>query len=134
MREAKPLRTVRSRRLRRDSTEAENRVWNRLRNRALDGFKFVRQEPIGPYTVDFICRGARLIVEIDGGQHADNVSDRERDDWLKRHNYRVLRFWNNDVMSNMDGVLETIVKALHAAAPPHPDRSTVRPFLACGDR
>jgi very-short-patch-repair endonuclease len=76
----------------------------------------------------------RLIVEIDGGQHADNVSDRERDDWLKRHNYRVLRFWNNDVMSNMDGVLETIVKALHAAAPPHPDRFAVRPFLACGER
>ena len=121
LRGAKEVRTERARRLRRDSTNAEIALWHRLRSRQLDSQKFVRQEPIGPYIVDFVCREARLIVELDGGQHVDSERDAIRDKWLTAHNYRVLRFWNNDVLSNLSGVLETIAAAL-AEAPPHPDR------------
>ena len=121
MRKANEAKTKRARRLRRNSTDAENALWYRLRSRALGGHKFVRQEPSGPYTVDLICRERRLVIEVDGGQHADNPCDAVRDKWLVDHNYRVLRFWNNDVLGNMAGVLESIAIAL-VEAPPHPDR------------
>jgi very-short-patch-repair endonuclease len=121
MRGAREVRTERARRLRSDATDAERALWRRLRSRSLDGHKFVRQEPVGPYTVDFICREARLVIEVDGGQHADNWHDVVRDQWLTNHNYRVLRFWNNDVLGNVAGVLETIATAL-ADSPPHPPR------------
>jgi very-short-patch-repair endonuclease len=121
MRESDEVKTTRARRLRRNSTDAENALWYRLRSRGLGGHKFVRQEPIGQYTVDLICRARRLIIEADGGQHAGNPRDAVRDKWLVDHNYQVLRFWNNDVLVNMTGVLETIAIAL-AEAPPHPDR------------
>jgi very-short-patch-repair endonuclease len=121
LRAANEIKTLRARRLRRTATEAETALWYRLRARRLNGYKFVRQEPIGPYTVDLICRERRLIIEVDGGQHADNARDLVRDNWLVDHNYRVLRFWNNDVLGNMSGVLETIATAL-AETPPHPDR------------
>jgi very-short-patch-repair endonuclease len=121
MRPANEIKTGRARRLRRAATDAETALWCRLRSRSLDGYKFIRQEPIGPYIVDFICRDCRVIVEVDGGQHADNPRDAVRDKWLADHNYRVLRFWNNEVLSNMPGVLEAIATAL-AEAPPHPDR------------
>jgi very-short-patch-repair endonuclease len=121
MRAADDIKTARARRLRKTSTDAEKTLWYRLRSRSLNGYKFVRQEPIGPYTVDLICRERRLIIEVDGGQHADNSRDVIRDKWLVDHNYRVLRFWNNDMLGNMAGVLETIAAAL-AEAPPHPDR------------
>ena len=121
MRAANEVKTERARRLRKVSTNAEAALWQRLRSRQLSGFKFVRQEPIGRYTVDFICRERRLIMEVDGGQHADNLDDAVRDKWLVGHNYRILRFWNNDVLRNMSGLLETISTAL-AEAPPHPDR------------
>jgi very-short-patch-repair endonuclease len=121
MRAANEVKTQRARRLRRTATKAEAALWYRLRSRGLNGYKFVRQEPIGPYTVDLICRERRLVVEVDGGQHADNPGDVIRDKWLVDHNYRVLRFWNNDVLGNMAGVLETITTAL-VEAPPHPDR------------
>jgi very-short-patch-repair endonuclease len=134
MREAKPARTTRSRQLRKNSTLAENRLWYRVRNRELSGLKFVRQEPIGPYTIDFICREARLVIELDGGQHAGSESDRARDSWLVQHNYRVLRFWNNDVIKNIEGVFEAIVEALRTEAPPHPDRCAIRPLPASGER
>jgi very-short-patch-repair endonuclease len=87
----------------------------------LGGFKFVRQEPIGPYVVDFVCREKRLVVEVDGGQHAASRRDAARDRWLVEHRYRVLRFWNNEVLGNIEGVWETIFAATSAAAPPHPD-------------
>jgi very-short-patch-repair endonuclease len=121
MREAGEIKTHRARRLRRDATDAETALWHRLRSRRLNGHKFVRQEPIGPYTVDLICRERRLVIEVDGGQHAGNPRDGVRDKWLVGRNYRVLRFWNNDVLGNMAGVLETIAIALEEA-PPHPDR------------
>ena len=123
MREARKKNTARSRRLRRDATKAEMALWQRLRARSLDGHKFVRQEPIGRYTVDLVCREARLIIEVDGGQHADNVNDVLRDAWLIDHNYRVLHFWNNEVLQNMAGVLETIAAALQSPTPPHPDQN-----------
>jgi len=121
MRPANEIKTGRARRLRKTSTEAEAALWYFLRSRRLNGYKFVRQEPIGPYTVDLICRERRLVVEVDGGHHADNPRDVVRDQWLFDHNYRVLRFWNNDVLGNITGVLETIATAL-AASPPQPDR------------
>ena len=123
MRGANEIKTEQARRLRRNSTVAELRLWNRLRSRSLNGHKFVRQIPIGPFVVDFVCRDRSLIVEVDGSQHADNPSDLERDQWLTDHGYQVIRFWNNDVLENMEGVLETFSAALTAqAAAPHPDR------------
>ena len=88
------------------------RLWLKLRDCRLSGFKFARQHPVGPYVVDFICRDKKLVVEVDCGQHADNVRDRIRDDNLAAQGFRVLRFWNTDVLSNMDGVLATILSAL----------------------
>jgi very-short-patch-repair endonuclease len=121
MRGANELITERARKLRNQSTDAETKLWNRLRARTLGGYKFVRQAPIGPFIVDFICREQRLIIEVDGGQHATSISDATRDRWLTGHRYRVLRFWNNDVLRNTDGVLESITSAL-GETPPHPDR------------
>ena len=118
MRGAKVGKTNTSRRLRRDATFAEQRLWYRLRSRSLCGMKFVRQEPIGPYIVDFVCREQRLIIEVDGGQHAENKRDVVRDQWLRDHGYRTLRFWNNDVIENTDGVLEAIAEVLHASPSP----------------
>ena len=122
MRGPNDFKTDRARLLRQNSTDAERHLWYRLRSRSIKGHKFVRQEPIGPYVVDFICRERRLIIEVDGGQHADSRRDRERDKWLVDHGYRIVRFWNNDVIKNTEGVLEAIATALNAEAPPHPDR------------
>ncbi len=120
MRGANGLRTSRARHLRRAQTDAEKKLWYRIKNRQLAGHKFVRQEPIGPYIADFACREYRLIVELDGSQHADNVRDQIRDAYLRSLGYRVMRFWNAEVFTNLDGVLETIFAALDAATPPHP--------------
>jgi very-short-patch-repair endonuclease len=100
------------RRLRRQSTKAETKLWFALRDRRLGGFKFVRQEAIGPYVVDFICREKRLVVELDGGQHADNVRDTVRDAALTADGYKVLRFWNSDILSNEEGVLTVVLATL----------------------
>jgi very-short-patch-repair endonuclease len=107
----------RARRLRRDMTDAEKRLWRALRE-ALPHAKFRRQSPVGPYIADFLSYRHRLIVEVDGGQHATTqANDARRTAFLKAQGYRVLRFWNNDVLQNTDGVLETIARALD----PHPD-------------
>jgi very-short-patch-repair endonuclease len=129
MRSANVTKTRAARRLRRDSTQAEQKLWRYLRARSLAGFKFVRQKPIGPYIADFVCPEKRLVIEVDGGQHADNNRDAVRDRWLAEHCYRVLRFWNNEVLENIEGVWDTIFAAASAAAPPHPD-----PLPACGER
>jgi very-short-patch-repair endonuclease len=136
MRGANKIRTGLARRLRRDSTQAELRLWNRVRSRAIDGHKFVRQEPLGRYVVDFLCREKRLVIELDGGQHQGNTKDVVRDRWLREHNYRILRVWNNDVMTNMDGVLEAIAQALDAETPPHPASASgeSRPLPQAGER
>ena len=105
-----------ARRLRSTPTDAEARLWLQLRRQQLDGFRFRRQQPIGRYVVDFFCPEAKLIVEVDGGQHADENGARTR--WLEARGYRVIRFWNNDVLGNTDGVVEKIREALHG--PPIP--------------
>src|SRR5215213_4705849 len=115
MRGADFLTTKRARRLRADPTNAERKLWHRLRGRSINNSKFVRQEPIGRYFVDFVCREKRLIVEVDGGQHAGSRRDAARDHWLAEEGYRVLRFWNNDVLTQIDAVLETINVALNSA-------------------
>ena len=112
MRGADFSKTNRARELRRNSTRAELRLWQKLRSRGADGHKFVRQEPIGPYVADFVCRKERLIIELDGGQHAASKRDAVRDRWLADQGYRVLRFWNNDVFTNIEGVWLTIAAAL----------------------
>ena len=101
-----------ARRLRRASTDAETRLWGRLRARQIEGAKFVRQFPIGPHVADFACREARLVIELDGGQHADSATDGARTELIEAHGYTVIRFWNNDVLANTDGVLEEIRQAL----------------------
>lgn len=106
-----------ARSLRRKSTDVEARVWARLRNRQIEGAKFVRQLPIGPYVADFVCRAARLAIELDGGQHADSAADAERTRVIEAYGYVVLRFWNNDVVENLDGVLEEIRRTLRLARP-----------------
>ena len=100
------------RRLRRNSTDAEMRLWLSLRDRRLNGFKFVRQEAIDDFIVDFVCREKKLIIEVDGGQHAESPADRARDARLEAEGYRVLRFWNSDVLGNRHGVLTVIASVL----------------------
>ena len=95
--------------LRRDRTEAEARLWRYLRNRQMEGAKFRFQAPVGPYVADFLCVEARLIVELDGGQHGVQVEkDAVRTKALEAAGYTVIRFWNNEVLANTEGVLETI--------------------------
>ena len=101
--------------LRRDQTEAEGQLWRRLRNRALGGFKFVRQEPIGPYFADFVCREEKLVIEIDGATHSTDYERRRdgaREQALHDRGYRVTRFHNDEVYRNIEGVLDTILAAL----------------------
>ena len=99
-------------------TAAERILWQSLRNRQLGGFKFRRQKPMGPYIVDFVCLEKKIIVEVDGGQHALNVSaDTIRGDYLKKRGYKILRFWNHDVLRDTDSVLEGILKDLKENAP-----------------
>jgi len=102
--------------LRRRQTDAERRLWARLRDRRLLGVRFARQVPIGPYIVDFCCREQRLIVELDGGQHATRADyDAGRTAFLEGLGYRVLRFWDNEALRNTDGVLQRIPQALSSA-------------------
>ncbi|GAA0244644.1 endonuclease domain-containing protein [Methylorubrum aminovorans] len=112
MRSAEDERRPFRKRLRHDQSETDRRLRFRLRDRRLAGFKFVRQESIGLYVADVCCREARLIVELDGSQHADSAYDAERDAWLVERGYRVLRFWNAEVSNNVIGVLDTILAAL----------------------
>ena len=106
-------RVPRARDLRRDQTDAETRLWLQLRDRRLQGWKFRRQVPMGRFIVDFFCRDAKLFVEVDGGQHdRDRAKDEARTHALETLGFRVIRFWNNEVIENMPGVLETILIAL----------------------
>ena len=108
-----------ARKLRSTPTDAEMRLWSRLRRQQIDGFRFRRQQPMGRYVVDFFCPETKLIIEVDGGQHVTDSSARTR--WLEGRGYRVIRFWNNDVLQNTDGVVARIRDALHAAGTPLPD-------------
>jgi very-short-patch-repair endonuclease len=112
-----------ARRLRGNQTDAETVLWNRIRNRQIDGHKFVRQMPMTNYICDFVCRERLLIIEVDGGQHNESAADATRDRRLAENGYRVLRFWNNDVLGNIDGVLTVIQTALSAQQPLTPTLS-----------
>jgi very-short-patch-repair endonuclease len=131
------LRHRTARQLRESTTVAEGRLWRRLRQFPVSGTHFRRQVPIGPYVADFACMAARLIIEVDGSQH-DRDDRRQRDEartgWLEREGYRVLRFWNNDLTANMDGVLEAIYAAIYGSptaqpmALKHKRRSRLAPY------
>ena len=98
-----------ARALRRDMTEAEARLWHELRDRRLMGLKFRRQMPVAPYVADFLCAEAMLVVEIDGGQHGGSASDATRTAFLRSRGFRVLRFWNDEVLRELDSVCDTII-------------------------
>ena len=109
---------VKARQLRRDQTDAEQTLWARLRDRQLCGAKFRRQHPVGPFVADFCCPQRKLVVELDGGQHAEKVAaDHKRSRFLEEQGYRVLRFWNHDVLKDTVAVLERIAEVLNY---PHP--------------
>jgi very-short-patch-repair endonuclease len=100
--------------LRTNFTDTERLLWKYLRAKQMQGCKFRRQEPIGSYIVDFVCQEKRIVIEVDGGQHStENKRDNERDKWLKGQGYKVLRFWNNEVLANTEGVLEVIRDCLN---------------------
>jgi len=105
--------------LRSGGTDAERMLWRHLRTRGLMGGKFRRQHPVGRYIVDFICLEAGLVVELDGGQHAGSAADAVRTRTLQQQGYRVVRFWNNDVLTQTDAVLAVILDAMSARSP-HP--------------
>ena len=104
-----------ARKLRKRMTDAERALWLLLRRKQIEGHRFRKQVPIGQYIVDFCCLDARLVIEVDGGQHSESATDSERDTWLKSQRFRVMRFWNNDVLENPEGVMQAILKALEAA-------------------
>jgi len=93
--------------LRKHPTDAEQRLWRHLRAKRFFGLKFKRQKPVGPYIADFVCIEHRLVIEADGGQHGGEY-DEKRDQWFREHGFRVLRFWNNEVLGDTEAVLERI--------------------------
>jgi very-short-patch-repair endonuclease len=102
----------RARKLRQSSTDAERRMWSALRDRRLLRYKFRRRHPIGLYIIDFAGTRHALLIELDGGQHSDDPADIRRTAWLEGQGWRVLRFWNNDVLDNTNGVIEAILRVL----------------------
>ena len=106
-----------ARRLRKESTDTERHLWRYLRDRQIEGFKFRRQHAIGKYVVDFVNLERKVVIELDGGQHARNPGDKIRDGWLGAEGYKVLRFWDNEVLSNPEDVLDNI---RNAVLTPHP--------------
>ena len=113
-----------ARNLRKNPTDTERFVWQHIRYRQLDGNRFRRQHPLGPYVVDFVCLEKRLILELDGGQHAEQVKDDlTRTCWLERQGFRVIRFWNNEALENWDGVEQVILEQLQGVRSntPHPN-------------
>jgi very-short-patch-repair endonuclease len=114
-------------------TDAERKLWFALRDRRFANFKFRRQVPVGPFIADFTCYTARVVVEVDGGQHADSSTDDRRDRWFAANDFMVLRFWNNDVLSNLEGVLTSILSTLRERTPPPARAARGRPSPARGE-
>lgn len=100
-------------------TDAEQRLWSGIRQRQLLGVRFRRQVPLGPYVVDFLCVEERLVLEVDGGQRNESLHDARRDEFLRDQGYRVLRFWNHDVLMNIEAVLLAVLESLEKR--PHPN-------------
>lgn len=109
-----------AKKLRAAMTDAEKLLWRHLRGHRLLGKKFLRQQPIGPYVVDFVHFGAGLIIEADGGQHNENEADRARDSWLQSQGFRVLRFWNDEILKQTSAVLEKILLEAYGTPLPSP--------------
>lgn len=109
-----------AKKLRNRQTDAEKRLWRHLKAKQLEGVKFRRQEPIGKYIVDFASFDKKLVIELDGGQHAEDVRDAGRDAWLRTQGFEVLRFWNNEIFENFDGVLAEIRRHIVSHPPPAP--------------
>lgn len=104
-----------ARKLRKNQTPQEQKLWNLLRNRQILGYKFKRQHPIGNYIVDFVCREIKLVIELDGGQHNTTdgiIYDNERSKYLQSIGFNILRFWNNEIDNNIEGVYQKIVKSI----------------------
>ena len=102
-----------ARTLRKNMTDAEHALWSKLKRRQVANLKFRRQQILGPYIVDFVCFEKRLIVEVDGGQHSEQIErDQRRTVWLEAQGYQVLRFWNNEVLGNIDGVTQVILETV----------------------
>lgn len=121
VRKFRPRETQKAQKLRREATPPERLLWREISKRQLEGWKFSRQMPIGPYVTDFLCREARLFVELDGVSHdARQEADRRRDGYLRVQGYQTLRFANADVMSNLEGVLMAILAVLNSGPPPPP--------------
>jgi very-short-patch-repair endonuclease len=109
----RPGTVKRAKALHRKMTDAEIKLWLRLNNRQLGGHKFRKQMPVGPYIADFACLDLSLIIEVDGGQHSENrVKDERRTAYVEAKGYRVVRFWNTDVMRHVDGVVEVIARTV----------------------
>jgi very-short-patch-repair endonuclease len=120
---AVPLKFHRARQLRSNQTDTERILWNQLRARRLDGLRFRRQVPIGNFIADFCCKEYQLVIELDGEQHAEQriINSDDRTQLIENRGYKVLRFWNNEVLTNMDGVLESILDTVAQRRPlPHP--------------
>jgi very-short-patch-repair endonuclease len=116
------LRT-RAKKMRSAATDAEHRLWQILRAKRFDGYKFRRQVPVDHYIVDFLCPARRLVVELDGGQHAGSAGDLRRDAYLRAQGFQIIRIWNNELFTNEEGVAQAILNALHAPLPnPSPAR------------
>jgi len=108
--------------LRKSMTDAERVLWYNLRDRRLGGWKFRRQHAVGPFIVDFVCLEKKLVIEVDGGQHAEMiVQDDNRTEYLSKSGYRVVRFWNNQVLQETEAVLQVILDEVSEEAPSHPD-------------
>jgi len=113
--------TGRARRLRNNATDAEMLLWRGLRGKQMAGHKFRRQYPVAPYIVDFVCLDAKLVVELDGGQHSEQLAyDGRRDAYIRSCGFRVLRYWNDQVMTEMQAVLEDIYRHLMSPSRPPP--------------
>jgi very-short-patch-repair endonuclease len=126
-----------ARKLRRDATEVELLLWQELRGRRLEGYRFRRQHPIGPYVLDFYCPTVRLCVEVDGSGHLDRREDDRRTAWLTTRGVRVIRFWDHEVSNNREQVLQAVVDAIedrqHTRGPPPPVASRPPPPPAAGE-
>jgi very-short-patch-repair endonuclease len=123
--------TNQARQLRKNLTDAERRLWKHLRSRQIDSYKFRRQQPIGSYIVDFACFEKRLVIEVDGGQHSQQAGyDDTRTEWLESQGFRVLRFWNNQVLQEIEAVKSAIWEALESRKPL--DEETPSPSMGEG--
>ena len=123
-------RVSRARELRRNATDVEHKLWQHLRQPPFKTHHFRRQATIGSFFCDFASHKLRLVIELDGGQHADSAADDRRTAFLASRGYRIVRFWNHDVLENVDGVLEAIQLAVEQASPPTPNPSPPPGFAA----